>query len=411
MSIKILFVTGLYPRESEAMLKEMSGNRLQNAANVFQWSIVEGLMDNDYDFEVVSFPFLPSFPMKFSKLYTPSAPIVHNGKSIGTMESYSALAGCKNISIRRRLKSFIVRWIEENQSKYSKLIILTYTPHYAYVCAASEAVKQCKCNNVVISSIVTDLVDDMLSFASNRGVLKRLQCKLHRSKTVKAYKHINRFILLTQAMEEKIKEAQGKNIVVESLVNPNTFVVERNKVNSETIFLYTGALDEFTCVKELIEAFRLTTSPEYKLTICGVGALESYVKSVSEVDKRIDFLGVVSRGECLNLQRSATCLINPRKPNGAITKYSFPSKTVEYMSSGTPMIGYRLEGIPEEYYEHMYIPEDLSNESLARTMEYVANLDSKILSEKAKAAHEFLIKNKTSQKQVRKMVEFIIQSK
>jgi glycosyltransferase involved in cell wall biosynthesis len=409
--MKILFVTGIYPHDSVELLKELSGNRLQSAANAFQWSVVEGLMDNGYDFEVVSFPFLPSYPMRYSSLYTPSAPIIYRDKHIGSMMSYCALAGYKNISIEHRLYSYVTRWIEANESRYSKLLILTYTPHYAFVNAVKDAVKRCASNKVVVGSIVTDLVDDMLSFASNRGVLKRLQCRLSKSKTLAAYKHIDKFVILTKAMEENIPEAKGKSVVVEGLAQHAVLEPKRSCSGHEKVFLYTGALDEFTCVKDLIEAFTLIKSPEYRLIICGVGGLSSYVKRMSQEDSRIEFRGVVPREECLTLQREATCLVNPRKPNGDITKFSIPSKTMEYMSSGTPMIGYQLEGIPSEYYEHMYTPSDLTNEALAQTMEYVASVGQAVLNDKAKAAYEFLSTNKTAKAQVRKIVEFLAQSK
>lgn len=407
--MKILFVTGIYPHESEELLRSLSGNRLQNAANAFQWSVVEGLMDNNYNFEVVSFPFLPSYPARFSSLNTPSAPIVYRDKHIGSMMSYCALAGYKEISIKRRLCSYVTRWIEANENRYSKLLILTYTPYYAFIGAVKDAIKQCGSSKVVVGSVVTDLVDDMLNFASNRGVLKRLQCSLYRKKTLEAYKHIDKFVLLTKAMEERIPEAKNRSVVVEGLVRLTALKAKECCSGDKKVFLYTGALDEFTCVKDLIEAFRTIKSPEYRLVICGVGALSSYVERVSHEDPRIEFKGVVSRDECLTLQREATCLVNPRKPNGDITKFSFPSKTMEYMSSGTPMIGYRLEGIPSEYYEHMYTPSDLTNESLAQTMEQVASVGQAVLNDKAKAAHEFLSTNKTAKAQAQKIVEFLAQ--
>lgn len=408
--MKILFVTGLYPHESAEQLRELSGNRLQNAANTFQWSVVEGLMDNNYDFEVVSFPFLPSYPVRYSSPKTPDAPIVCRDRQIGSMESYCALVGYKDISIKRRLRSYVARWINANESHYSKLLILIYTPHFVFVDAVKDAVKQCCSSKVVIGSIVTDLVDNMLDFASNRSPLKRLQCSIYRSKTVAAYRHIDKFVLLTKAMEERISEAQGNNVVVEGLVKLAELTTKDKHPVDEKIFLYTGALDEFTCVKDLIEAFMLIKSPEYRLIICGAGVLDSYVEEMSKIDSRIEFKGVVPRDESLALQREATCLVNPRKPNGDITKFSFPSKTMEYMSSGTPMIGYRLEGIPSEYYEYMYTPSDLTNESLAKTMEYVASVGQAALNDKAKAAYEFLATNKTAKAQVRKMVEFLERS-
>ena len=45
-------------------------------------------------------------------------------------------------------------------------------------------------------------------------------------------------------------------------------------------------------------------------------------------------------------------------------QYSFPSKTMEYLASGTPSIAYKLEGIPSEYYPFIIFPESNDVESL-----------------------------------------------
>ena len=405
--MKILFVSGLYSRGSEELLNKMSCNRIQNAPNVFQWSIVSGMVENNCDFEVVSFPFLPSYPLKYKRLHTPDMPIVYNGRQIGRMIGYCALAGYKYLSIERKLSSYIENWIQCNKDMHSQLVVLTYTPHFAYINAINRAVKKCAYTKITVGSIITDLVDDMLNFVANRGPLKRIQCYIEKILTKKEYKHIDKFILLAKSMEEKIPESIGANIVVEGLAIPNAYKSKENVNRRDVIFLYTGSLDEFTCVKDLVDAFMMTTSHRYRLVICGDGALNSYVLQMSKKDERIKYLGIVSRDKSVALQQQATCLVNPRKPNGAITKYSFPSKTMEYMVSGTPMIGYRLEGVPSEYYEHMYIPSDMSNESLAQIMEYVAGLDQSILNDKANKANEFIECNKTAQKQVDKIIRFM----
>ncbi|MBP3360682.1 MAG: hypothetical protein J6N52_07515 [Clostridia bacterium] len=46
-------------------------------------------------------------------------------------------------------------------------------------------------------------------------------------------------------------------------------------------------------------------------------------------------------------------LVNPRSATDEFTKYSFPSKTMEYMLSGTPVVMYKLAGIPDEYDEYL----------------------------------------------------------
>ncbi len=402
--MKILFVTGIYPHEGEELLRSLSGNRLQNAANTFQWAVIDGLVETKCDFEVVSMPFLPSYPMRYKKLYTPSADISYQGVSIGSMLSYCSLVGAKYFSIKQRLCSYVDSWIKKNEPNISQLVVLVYNLHPAYVEAIIDAIGGNK--KVRIASIVTDLVDNMSDFASNRSLLKRLQCRIESYKTRRLYKNIDKYILLTQAMESKIPESKRRNIVVEGLVKPIP-LTRGDRSNDSTMFLYTGALDEFTGVKDMVDAFMLTKSPQYKLVICGVGALEDYIRSKSRIDNRIEFRGVVPREECINLQHQTTCLINPRKPNGDITKYSFPSKTMEYMMSGAPMIGYRLEGIPSEYYEHMYTPNDMSIEALASMMEQVAKTEQKELNRRAARAYEFIVTHKTARAQVQKMLIFL----
>ena len=403
--MKILFVTGIYAHESEELLRMLSGNRLQNAANAFQWSVIDGLVETGCDFEVVSMPFLPSYPMRYKKLYTPSADIIHQGVRIGSMLSYCSLAGAKYFSIKQRLCSYVRKWIKENESDISEFVVLIYSLNPAYAEAVVDAIGDNK--KVKIASIITDLVDNMSDFAANRSLLKRVQCKIESHKTRCLYKDVDKYILLTQAMETKIPEAVDRNIVIEGLVKPAPLPTREERCKDHVMFLYTGALDEFTGVKDMVDAFMLTKSSRYRLVICGDGALKKYIISQSRIDDRIEFMGVLPREECINLQHKTTCLINPRKPNGNITKYSFPSKTMEYLTSGAPMIGYRLEGIPNEYYEYMYTPEDMSVEAMARIMEQVAMTEQNELDYKASMAYKFIATHKTAQAQVQKMLNFL----
>ena len=119
------------------------------------------------------------------------------------------------------------------------------------------------------------------------------------------------------------------------------------------------------------------------------------------------FKGFVSREEAVQLQHEATAVINPRKPTISLTKYSFPSKIMEYLSSGTPMIGYRLQGIPEEYYNYFYTVEGLSNDELAKTISEVLNKPQDELNEKAESAMIFIANNKTAQIQIKKVLIFL----
>lgn len=402
--MKILFVTGLYPIEHIDTIRTMAKGNIQNASNVFQWSVVDGLHKNNAEFEVVTLPFLPAFPFKFNNLFTPKGDLLYEGDYIGKMISYCDLIVYKTYSMESELKKFILNWVERNCRNDEKLVILTYTPYIPFIKAAVSVKK--KHPKIIISSIITDLVDDMMNFKSNKTFFKRIQCYQEKNKTKKLYKYIDKFILLTLPMIEKIPEALGKNIIVEGIsVDKNLEVIEKNDVIKS--LLYTGTLEEFSGVGHLIEAFMEIKNTNIQLIICGNGTLKEKIEKAAQLDSRIIFKGLVTREEAIKLQKQATLLINPRKPEGEITRFSFPSKTMEYLSSGTPMIGYKLEGIPHEYYSFYYVIEDNSKECLIRTIEETLSLKKEELERKAKDAFNFIQNNKTSKIQVKRVINFL----
>ena len=392
--MKILFVSGLYPQEYVEKYRELALNDIQNAANVFQWGVVEGLYKNDCDFEVVTLPFLPSYPHNYKSLFTLDGDVIYEGNKVGTMLRYCDLLAVKTFSIQRNLEKYMHKWAGENK-KEEQLVILTYTPYPPFIEAAINVKK--KYQNIILVSIVTDLVDDMMNFAANRSnVFKRLQTYLELYKTKKLYSQIDKYVLLSDYMIEKIPEAVGRYTVVEGICNIKNLVT-MSKTDKNKILLYAGTLDEFSGVRDLVNAFLRTENPDFRLIICGQGQLSKMITEAAQKDNRVIYKGLVSRDEVLGLQHNATLLINPRKPNGGITKYSFPSKTMEYLSSGTPMLGYKLEGIPEEYYNYYYTVDDLSDETLVKTIENIMSLPQETLDEKARLAYHFIMDNKTSE--------------
>lgn len=80
---------------------------------------------------------------------------------------------------------------------------------------------------------------------------------------------------------------------------------------------------------------------------------------------------------------------------------------MEYMTSGTPMIGYHLEGIPNEYYNYMYTPVDLSVEALTDCIEKTLKLSQYELDAMALSAINYITQYKNSKVQVQRIVDFL----
>lgn len=403
--MKTLFITGIYPTECLSELQTTSKIALQNAPNVFQWAVIDGFIKNQSDLTVACCSFLPSYPSGYKKLRTPSCEIHYNSRKIGDSLSYCTLAIYKQKSIENALYRYGKEWCERNKGE-DKLYILTYTSWPEHILPVERLKKEYP--NIVLASIITDLIDDAMNFASNRSLLKRLQIAYQFKTIHRTYKAIDKFILLSKAMEEKIPEAIGKSIVVEGIYAPmGNELATTSSDKGLQVLSYTGSLQGFVGINELVDAFMTTSNQNFRLIICGEGECSGYIEEKSQEDSRIVFRGLVERKEALAIQQESIALVNPRKPNGVITKYSFPSKTMEYLASGTPMIGYRLEGIPDEYFEHMFIPADLSVEAMAKTIGDVFSSPQDVLENKATTARDFILNNKTSKMQVQRILNFM----
>lgn len=400
---KVLFVSCLYTETIEQEAKR-NGYGIQTAPNTYQWAVVQGLQENHADYEVVSFPAFGCYPMHFYRKDVPEDTIFYDGKKTGQSIGYSTLPVIKGYSIRRNLHKYVKDWIKrKNLNSNDAFAVLIYQPNSCFVDAVIPFKK--KYPNMVIATIVTDMVDDFFNFASNRSTLKRIQLGIETNKVKHNYHFIDRYILLSKHMEDRIPEAIGRNIVVEGIYNGINTSMTVSPIPYS--LLYTGALEEFCGIRQLIEAFSMTKDERFRLIICGCGPLEGYVRKMASLDERIEYRGVVPRAEAIGLQKSCSLLINPRQPDGGITKYSFPSKTMEYLSSGTPMIGYKLEGFPEDYFDYYYALDDLSVGTLSSTIDSLLNLPADDLRSKGAAAKQFILKNKTAKIQVRKMLDLI----
>lgn len=104
--------------------------------------------------------------------------------------------------------------------------------------------------------------------------------------------------------------------------------------------------------------------------------------------------------------RTAQLLINARNPASPFTKYSFPSKTFEYLYSGTPFISTKLEGIPEEYNKYLYLISDNNPKTIAEKVMEILNTDVAVLDDRALKAKEF-IKSKGYCQQSKKLLDFL----
>ncbi len=404
--MKLLFVNSAYPRELYRSFYEDANGLLSIPMDVFQWSLIDGLEGCGVDYSLVSIPSLPAWP-RYSHVYTPSGEMKVNQRVRGGFLRFCNLPAIKQISQKKVLSKYVGDWCEANKDE-KDLQVLLFTQQAEKLSAIVKLKESFK--NLRITVIITDLIENAQYYATNRPVLKRIQVWIEKKLEHKLFPHVDKYILLSRQMVDFIPEAMGRNIVVEGIVNSKQLsleTIDKKNNNNEKILLYTGILEEYAGIDMVLDAFVQTTNPNYKFVICGVGSSVDKILSISERDKRIVYKGKVPHHDTITLQKNATILINPRRPDGRITKYSFPSKTMEYMISGTPMIGYKLEGVPDEYFNYMYIPVNYTVEALAKCVNESLSKPQEELDAFAEKAKKFVLSKKNNIAQVKRIIEFI----
>lgn len=88
----------------------------------------------------------------------------------------------------------------------------------------------------------------------------------------------------------------------------------------------------------------------------------------------VDYKRVVPNARVVNAKTKAKLLINLRPTHEAFTCYSFPSKNMEFMISGTPVLTTHLPGMPAEYHSFIYLFEGESVFDYARKITEVMSV-------------------------------------
>ena len=100
-------------------------------------------------------------------------------------------------------------------------------------------------------------------------------------------------------------------------------------------------------------------------------------------------------------------LVNPRPTAEEFVKYSFPSKTMEYMSTGTPVLTTVLPGMPEEYHPYVYLIRDETPQGIARALKDTLAQSDEALLQKGMAARNFVLTEKDNVTQAEKILEML----
>ena len=386
--MKILYISPLCSKRLIDIIHTSTGSNSGFAVQKFNRMVAKGLVANNIKVSTLSVP-----PGKKMPLWC------HYKKEREDRISYRYISFI-NLPLLKHLCVFlysfgyVLLWGVNNRREKAVICdVLT-------ISACLGAVLASKINGIRTVGIMTDMPGLMVNLeaktlylkvatATNRWYLSKFDC----------------YVFLTEQMNV-VNKKKRPYIVMEGLVDGDT-IRSKAKVEkiSPRVIMYAGGLHARYGLQMLIDAVKLLPNQDIQLVLYGDGPIVKELEK--EIDKRIVYKGSAPNELIVEAERRATLLVNPRPTHEEFTKYSFPSKNMEYMASGTPLLTTKLPGMPKDYYPFIYLFEKETTEGYAKAIADVLSLDAVILQEKGRKACEFVLYEKNNKVQTRRIIDLL----
>lgn len=393
--MKVLFLGGVFDDSHNKEIISKTRTYVEYAANNFQKKIIYGLRSLNIPLEVVSIPFLGAYPTAYSDMYFSGFQNMNDDNSGYKYYAFNNIYGYRNISRFRAAKRGLRDFISVDDEK--KLIIV-YAPHTPFIQAANWAKR--KDPRIKICMVVPDLPQYMDLSESLSPIYKFLK-SIDLKQFAKENKTVDSYILLTEQMADALNVGDRPYRVVEGIYEA-TNGVSNKRVGIKTI-VYTGKLNLAFGATNLVKAFHSIQNANIRLVICGSGEAKNEIAQIAAKDSRIDFKGQVTSDEARKCILDGDILVNPRPNDSIYTKYSFPSKIIDYLATGNPVIAFELDGMPKIYKDFIYYIPENNIESIAKTIQRVINADPKEIQVRTNKALQY-INYKLSREEVAKSI-------
>ena len=388
--MNILYVSSTCSREKYTQYVESKGARISQQAQKYNLLLAEGMVANGAKVRLIS-------TRPISRHYEKRLWMKGERETVGGIDfcyvPFMNLPALRNICIL--LGVFWKVLFSRNSRRDTAVVCDALNIAASMGAQAAAALRGYK-----TVGIVTD-VPGHFSYAQKVTRTQKTNLKVMRK--------FHSYLLLTEPMSEIVNPKNRPYIVLEGHADQSMAAVENtlDGKNKNPIVLYAGSLMKIYGIGNLVEGFLAANIPDAQLHIYGNGDYTQQLKKLAADNKSIQYLGIAPNSEIVKAELAAALLVNPRPTNEDYTKYSFPSKNMEYMASGTPVLTTKLPGMPEEYYPYIYLLEDETTEGMARALKEILSQSPEALAQRGAAAKKFVMEKKNNISQAKKLLDML----
>lgn len=395
----ILYISSACNRSYKKIIDKNCAIPTQMSIVNFHNAIIDGLYENDCNlYSLIGLP----VSYKISKKMFWEKNIIEQNNKIYNQVGFINIPILKQLSVAINIKKNVKKWIKDMQGVNNKFVVVDAS----FVSVLPFIYKIIIKNKIPIIGIFADIYDYMFDTVNQTKKLKIVK-KITLKKMKKVYDSFCGYVFITEQMDNLINHLNKPYIVLEGLLDEEIFKDIKIKSKKTNTIMYAGGINEKYGIKELFKCFLKDTMKDYKLILCGNGDLSEYIEKNKFKSNNIKYLGAISHEEVLRLEKEVNVLINTRPIEDEYTKYSFPSKTIEYMFSGTPVLTTNLPGIPSEYKKYLFFLEKVDAETMEKSIKEILSKEKEELEQFGKNAKEFILKNKIKKAQANKILKLL----
>ena len=180
------------------------------------------------------------------------------------------------------------------------------------------------------------------------------------------------YLALTDGLNNLFNPSHKPAYIFEGLVEERTY--KKTKDEEKPYFFFGGALMERYGIYQLIEAYKELNNSNIDLYICGHHIDKMRLKEAIGNTTGIKYLGLLPIDKVIEYESFALACINPRPFSEDLDRFSIPSKTLEYMSSGRPVISVRNSILMEKFPKEIIWANSSNVEDLKESLEKVLSM-------------------------------------
>ena len=399
--MKILLLGSLVSQEAMEQLNNAGKVKASVAPVNYETMLAKGLQENGAQIEALSVPAVAAWPGNRQWWMRPRREELPGGIAVRWIPFINVQI-LKQWTVQWHTRRMLKKWLKENRHVQDKAVLMysIYPPYSA------PAIRLCRRYGCHLSTVIADLPEYMYSWKKLRGP-KGWYTKYLSDRMLRLQGACDSYVLFTEKMAARIGVADKPYIVSEGFGDVSLYdAVPPSPKRTPKTIVYAGNLSRLYGIRALVDGFMLMKG-DYELHLYGAGGDAEYIKEKAKEDARIRFFGRVARTEILQALTQAQLIAINKPTADDYSNYSFSSKILECMASGTPVLTTRVGGMPPEYYNYVYFIEDETPAGIAAAMQTALERSEQELADFGAAARMFVEREKNYRYMTERILTFL----